>query len=145
MASSKKTSRKRDQIQARSKTSKPSQETHDNENGVFMTESPEDEGDSGPMSVVKQATLINYHLAIEDSVDIDKIWDVMQPIFNDDEQEDIQVCIGCVCVGVGGSVCLPFFLFVYNLAIEESVDRDRIWDVMQPVFNDDEQMIFRFL
>ena len=69
-----------------------------------MTESPEDEGDSGPMSVVKQATLINYHLAIEDSVDIDKIWDVMQPIFNDDEQEDIQVCIGCVCWG--GWVCL---------------------------------------
>ena len=73
-----------------------------------MTESPEDEGDSGPMSVVKQATLINYHLAIEDSVDIDKIWDVMQPIFNDDEQMIFRFLLGGYSpkMTLGRGVCL---------------------------------------
>ena len=101
MAPSKKSSRKERETKAGPKTSKSSKESQEDENGVFMTETPEDSQDSGPMSVVKQATLINYHLAIEDSVDIDKIWDVMQPIFNDDEQEDIQVCVQGVYVYVG--------------------------------------------
>ena len=43
------------------------------------------------MDPVRQATLLNYHLAIEDSVDIDKIWDHMHHLFTDDEQELIQV------------------------------------------------------
>ena len=51
----------------------------------------DDDEDDGKMSVVKQATLINYHLAIEDSVDIDKIWDEMQAVFDENEQRDIQV------------------------------------------------------
>ena len=105
MAPSKKSTRKERDTKAGSKTPKSSQESQEDENGVFMTETLKDLQDSGPMSVVKQATLINYHLAIEDSVDIDKIWDVMQPIFNDDEQEDIQVCVrGVYMLGGGGAV-----------------------------------------
>nr|KAG5699941.1 hypothetical protein BaRGS_018240 [Batillaria attramentaria] len=42
------------------------------------------------MSPVRQATLINYHLAIEDSVDIDKIWENMQTVFDEHEQQDIE-------------------------------------------------------
>lgn len=56
---------------------------------------------SAAMSPVKQATLLNYHLAIEDSVDVDKIWTQVEPVFSSEERLEIKVkkCSHvCVCV-----------------------------------------------
>ena len=73
-----------------------------------------------------------YHLAIEDSVEIDKIWDAMEKIFNADDQ-DIQVCMGGGC-GRGEGLPVPL---CYNLAIEDSVNMNNIWNVLQPIYGDD--------
>ena len=43
------------------------------------------------MSVCLSVCLSVYHLVIEDRVYTDKIWDVMQPISDDDMREDIQI------------------------------------------------------
>ena len=40
---------------------------------------------------VRQATLRNHHMAIEESVDIDNIWEEMSSFFTIDEQNEIQV------------------------------------------------------
>ena len=39
----------------------------------------------------KQATLLNYHKAIQDSVDIDKVWPDMEAVFTDQDKRSIQV------------------------------------------------------
>ncbi|KAK7091123.1 hypothetical protein V1264_008849 [Littorina saxatilis] len=54
--------------------------------GSYETET---EGKSN-MSPVKQATLIHYHAAIEDNVDIDLIWEDMQDVFDSQEQDEIR-------------------------------------------------------
>ncbi|KAL8581305.1 hypothetical protein ACOMHN_034384 [Nucella lapillus] len=42
------------------------------------------------MSLVKQSTLLNHHGAIEESVDIDRVWQDLQVLFEDHEQQEIQ-------------------------------------------------------
>lgn len=73
----------------RSLTNSNGRPSRRSETGVRVSEGEGEE--SEVMSAVRQATLLNYHLAIEDSVDLDKIWDAMQDVFTHDEQSDIQV------------------------------------------------------
>lgn len=63
------------------------------------------------MSPVKQATLLNYHLAIEDSVDPEKIWESMQQIFSDQEQQEIRVSVDVFSLFL--SSCLSMYLYIH--------------------------------
>ncbi len=48
-------------------------------------------GDGGNMDPRKQATLMNYHQAIEDTVDLDRVMPEMDEIFTQYEKRDISV------------------------------------------------------
>ena len=74
-------------------------------------------------------------VCVRSRVDRDRTCDVMQPIFDHDEEEDIQVRVGWMCVraeGWQGGVCL----FV---CVPAGMDIDQIWGVMQPIFGDHTQ------
>ncbi|XP_076456984.1 uncharacterized protein LOC143291166 [Babylonia areolata] len=66
----------------------PPHDDMDGEEGVRKTREEDGEGDG--MGAIQQSTLLTYHLAIEDSVDPDRVWPDLQHLFTHHEQEDIQ-------------------------------------------------------